>query len=615
MPKIRRITIENFRSIKELSMEATDLTVIVGDNDCGKSNVLRALNLFFNDQTNPDTPFSFLNDYNRYSEPKAKRAAEILVELRLELPESYRENNGDYICWRKRWRADGLQSSDEYWGIRRQKKQRGQGYIETRIEISSRSRVHSLLNRIEFEYVPAVRSADFFRRLRGRIFEVIAQASEHIVRNSSGQFERVISDSVSELLKDISTELQDESTLSLPNDLTPIFESLDFLSGEKLISLENRGDGIKARYIPLILKFIAEKSRLRTGIAPTFIWAYEEPENNLEFRRAQSLSDAFKKLAEDEFSQVILTTHSPIFYNMHLDDENRDLCTAYHLVHEGPARGTSATLATAVITSLDESMGTMAIIAPHIKQAQNALIDATNQATDLKEQLEKHNPHNLPTLFVEGATEYKIFKTILQKFRPEEYGKIFLVEPPSRAGANYVTNMLRSWEYRTKHITKNSRQIAVGVVDADNEGLNAKGRFESESKWGYAFILSLHTPAHLNAPKKMGIDIPVTLEELWPKDQWDIALEKKWLEKRDRKNIFEDQFISRLTDDDLRLSDVMDDEWSIYFENCANSDIDAHAKIQWAEHIISNDDETLESIAVEILKTLDRVIDKMGINK
>lgn len=615
MPKIRRITIENFRSINELSMAATDLTVIVGDNDCGKSNVLRALNLFFNDQTNPDTPFNFLSDYNRYSEPKAKRAPEILVELRLELPESYRENNGDYICWRKRWRADGLQSSDEYWGVRRQKKKRGQGYIETTIEISNRSRVHSLLNRIEFEYVPAVRSADFFRRLRGRIFEVIAQASEHRVRSSSGQFERVISDSVSELLKDISTELQDESTLSLPNDLTPIFESLDFLSGEKLISLENRGDGIKARYIPLILKFIAEKSRLRTGIAPTFIWAYEEPENNLEFRRAQSLSDAFKKLAEDEFSQVILTTHSPIFYNMHLDNEGHDLCTAYHLVHEGPARGTSATLATAAITSLDESMGTMAIVAPHIKLAQNALIDATNQATNLKEQLDKHNPQNLPTLFVEGATEYNIFKAILQRFRPEEYGKIFLVEPPSRAGANYVTNMLRSWEYRTKHIIKNSRQIAVGVVDSDNEGLNAKARFESESKWGYAFILSLHTPAHLTAPKKMGINIPVTLEELFPKDQWDIALQKKWLIKRAHKDIFEEQFISRLTDDDLRLSEVMDDEWSIYFENCANSDIDAHAKTQWAENIILNDNETLEKIAVEILKVLDEVISKMGINK
>ncbi len=57
-------------------MQATDLTVIVGDNDCGKSNVLRALNLFFNGETNPSVPFNFLDDYNRYVEPRKKKAAE-----------------------------------------------------------------------------------------------------------------------------------------------------------------------------------------------------------------------------------------------------------------------------------------------------------------------------------------------------------------------------------------------------------------------------------------------------------------------------------------------------------------------------------------------------------
>lgn len=161
MPKIRRVTIRNFRSIVELTMDATDLTVIVGDNDCGKSNVLRALNLFFNDQTNPETPFSFPDDYNRFAEPKAKRAPEISVEVDLELPYNYRKNNGDLIRWRKRWRSDGLQEEDEYWGIRRARKKRGKGYTETVVEIDGRSRVPALLSRIQFEYVPAVRSSDF----------------------------------------------------------------------------------------------------------------------------------------------------------------------------------------------------------------------------------------------------------------------------------------------------------------------------------------------------------------------------------------------------------------------------------------------------------------------
>ncbi len=51
MPKIRRIKIKNFRSIRNLDIEVTDLATFVGDNDSGKSNILKALNLFFNDVT------------------------------------------------------------------------------------------------------------------------------------------------------------------------------------------------------------------------------------------------------------------------------------------------------------------------------------------------------------------------------------------------------------------------------------------------------------------------------------------------------------------------------------------------------------------------------------
>src|SRR3954447_13324889 len=108
-------------------------------------------------------------------------------------------------------------------------------------------------------------------------------------------------------------------------------------------------------------------------------------------------------------------------------------------------------------------MGAMAIIAPHIKAAQIALADATTQAADLKAKLEQFNQANLPTLFVEGATDYVVFRRLLQQFRPRQAQQIYLAEPPLRAGANYVTNMLRSWEYRTKHLPIDQRRSAVGI--------------------------------------------------------------------------------------------------------------------------------------------------------
>lgn len=48
--KIQKIKIKNFRSYKdEVEIEFDDLTAFVGKNDIGKSTVLEALDIFFND--------------------------------------------------------------------------------------------------------------------------------------------------------------------------------------------------------------------------------------------------------------------------------------------------------------------------------------------------------------------------------------------------------------------------------------------------------------------------------------------------------------------------------------------------------------------------------------
>lgn len=590
-------------------MATTDLTVIVGDNDCGKSNVLRALNLFFNGQTNPNTEFNFADDHNRFAEPKAKRAPEIEVQIDLELPFSYRQNNGEILRWRKRWRNDGLQADDDYWGIRREPRKRGKGYNEVVVDLDGRSRVPALLSKIQFEYVPAVRSADFFRTLRGRIFQVIANASEETVRQSSGQLEEVISTAVSGLLHDIGTELKDASRLSLPNDLTPLFQSLDFLAGEKSISLDSRGDGIKARYIPLILKFIAERSREVAGIAPTFIWAYEEPENNLEFRRAQELAGAFHKLAEGELSQVLLTTHSPVFYNMHAADDGRGLCCAYHLTKGEAGTGTEARSAAEASVSLDESMGAMAIIAPHIRAAQDALAEASAQATDLKAKLDQYNQENRPTLFVEGATDYVVFKRLLQEFRPAVAAQVFLAEPPPRAGANYVANMLRSWEFRTKHLPAQQRRKAVGIVDDDVEGEGACKRFEAENvPWKHVSLLRLRQPAHLATACALGVTVPITLEELWPAETWEHARQQGWLVPRPKKGLLSETLLQRLAEEDARFSDLIEDGWRPYFEWRVNDAQDSTAKRDWAAHVAALPTAQLQSISAAALAVLDEAL-------
>lgn len=62
---IKKIEIDNFRSIKDkiiLDSSISSFKVFVGPNNSGKSNILRALNLFFNLESEPGIPFYAKND-------------------------------------------------------------------------------------------------------------------------------------------------------------------------------------------------------------------------------------------------------------------------------------------------------------------------------------------------------------------------------------------------------------------------------------------------------------------------------------------------------------------------------------------------------------------------
>jgi len=48
--KIKSLTIHNFRSIKEVKFNLEDYVILVGANNAGKSNILTALRIFYEDE-------------------------------------------------------------------------------------------------------------------------------------------------------------------------------------------------------------------------------------------------------------------------------------------------------------------------------------------------------------------------------------------------------------------------------------------------------------------------------------------------------------------------------------------------------------------------------------
>lgn len=89
MQLITGIQITGLRSIKSSAApEMPSLTAFVGKNSSGKSNVLRALNLFFNGQIEPGRPLLFTRDH--YEETPRRRTKKVIsISVNFQLPSNF----------------------------------------------------------------------------------------------------------------------------------------------------------------------------------------------------------------------------------------------------------------------------------------------------------------------------------------------------------------------------------------------------------------------------------------------------------------------------------------------------------------------------------------------
>lgn len=591
---ITNIEIRNFRSVRSLSLSPGKLAVLVGKNDSGKSNILRALNLFFNSQTMPNDDLNFEIDHNVFNNPN-RRAKEISIKLEIELPEAYRVTNGDFVVWERRWRSEGL-VHNEYSGRRRVAGPRGGANVEM-IEIPRQSNAHALLRNINFIYVPAIKDLGYFSELRASIYDIIAEVADRAFRVSSQEFEQSISHQLQDLTNQITASLGFRSRLALPKDLSHIFESLDFLSDGQDISLNARGDGIKARHIPLILKFMADKKRslqVRGAQPHTFIWGYEEPENNLELSSCVQLADQFWSFIGKGVSQIFLTTHSPVFYNLHRKQEDGGApISCHHIFREGYEEGTKQATE---LGDLDDRMGTTALFAPMVTE----LEDRVRRQHKARAEVERLAQANRRKIFVEGDSDKLIIDKALRVFAAERVDEID-VETKVGAGINYVIDMLQSWRSRAKHHPEFPK--AVGLLDQDLEAKNALKSWNGvPENVKSAKCFKLPTPPHLFPVFQAGFRVPVVLECLYDRDAWIWADDRGHLKARNIPSVISSELNNQIVNAETTLDQHLHDDWAIFvkkeftqegkgpmarhFENKADEDF--RARMSFLEPMIAD---------------------------
>lgn len=297
MRLIESVEINYFRSLYKAHLNpAGDLTILFGRNDSGKSNFLRALNLFFNYESDLDREPDFdidLSDTRRLEAQRGSSRQFFSVRIYFNVPANYRKSLGETIWIKRQWNRDG-EVTDTY--------PRG-------VTKGQKIQITKFLGTIDYTYVPAIKDVETFSRLVRRMYDAAAESKA--LEAATGQFINSIRSATDELSSSLALTLGAPASLAAPNDMGDLFKSLDFSHGDDNHSLLlQKGDGIKARHIPELLRYINQNE----SSYKSFIWGFEEPENSLDLGAAVAEANRFVQFASRNDTQIFVTSHSPAFY-------------------------------------------------------------------------------------------------------------------------------------------------------------------------------------------------------------------------------------------------------------------------------------------------------------
>lgn len=453
---IQFIRIKNFRSIRNSTINVSGMNIFVGLNDAGKSNVLKALNLFFNNSTDYDMKFDFEKDFS-YLFPKTSHSTkEISIELKVEIPDSY-QNSGTYT-WKKAWRRDG-ETQEKI-------------LDENGKEPSGRSRIPYTLHKIKFRYVPAVKSKEFYKYLLSELYLTAAASLNSPLVDSTKEFAGVIQNYTEQIHEEVSARIGIESKLTIPSDMTDMFRTLIFMTNGKdediSIPLEMRGDGIQSRHIPIIMKYLAEedqKTRNQGSAKITSIWGYEEPENGIELLKTFDLAESFREYSQE--IQLFITTHSPAFYQQ---DNHEGSKVFYVKKNESNETIINDSID---IREIGNSMGLMPLVAPYIAEMQQKLNELINRKDD-------DLLVDVPTVFVEGITDKRYIELAARLFSPDlqtmlESGNLRIFTKAGQGGCTEIYNWVHAWIY------KKNKSKTLAIFDKDSAGIIAHNELASSA--------------------------------------------------------------------------------------------------------------------------------------
>lgn len=339
--KIISFSVKNFRSISQANnLPLSSLSVLVGANNEGKSNILKslAISLRILEQGAGKVPirvrrtsyttsdqainYEWTRDYP-ISLQKEKPDGRSEITLEFELSEKDRDDFkkivGSTLSTSLKIRV-GFGMDDAK--VEVLLKGPGKQYLTDRLEKIAKF----LAKKIQIQYIPAIRTEDLSRA-----------AVDTMLNNELGILERdteyqELIKKITELQKPILTKISKELSKTI-QQFIPDVKSIRVETASRLrgairnafsvhvndgvdTELETKGDGIKSLIAISLLRHV----NYQHDDGKLLVMAIEEPESHLHPMAVHKLREVLYEIAEHH--QLILTTHSPILVNRRAPEEN-----------------------------------------------------------------------------------------------------------------------------------------------------------------------------------------------------------------------------------------------------------------------------------------------------
>lgn len=369
--KIQKLKLKNFRGFRdEVEVKFDNLTALVGKNDIGKSTLLEALDIFFNDAKAIHKLEQ--TDLNVDTSDCKEKYYEISISVCFtDVPEKIiiGTTNKRPLITKRLLNKDGELEIIKKYEISTNNNNLTKTFMQPRVFIRPfRPTIlkyeHEMVNNIPSKYIkiPYITSprSSRLRRYNNEIeitSELIWEKLQTYMplyslfqadrKNTDDDNEvqdpfkeaikEILSDNaIQQKLKEVATTVEaklnevaartkaklSEMNPAIAKTLQPVtqpFDSLNWqdifknvsIASDENIPINKRGSGVKRLILLSFFRAEVERRQHETNL-PNVIYAIEEPETSQHSENQKKLIKALSQLAETNGVQVIITTHSPI---------------------------------------------------------------------------------------------------------------------------------------------------------------------------------------------------------------------------------------------------------------------------------------------------------------